>query len=137
MKQFIVLMGVIPILFIFLLQFTLDQKNNERIGRLQEYVYLAKEQAKQEGCFTPEIKKELIDKIEKDFGISEEEIALSLEEVPQYRTSVYDERELIYYKVSVPIEKIMAANGLLGISDKENRGMYTIESWTASELIRD
>lgn len=137
MKQFIVLMGVLPILFLFLFQFTLDQRNNERIGRLQEYVYSAKEQAKQEGCFTAQIKEEMIGKIEKDFGIAESEMEIVLEETPQYRTSEFDERELIYYKVSVPIIKIMAGNHLLGISDEENKGNYTIESWTASERIRE
>ena len=137
MKQFIVLMGVLPIMLIFLLQFALDQQNNERISRLQEYVYSAKEQAKQEGCFTPAIKSELIGHIEDDFEISEKEMEVTLEETPQYRRNEFDEREMIYYRISVPIKKIMAANELLGISDEENCGMYTIESWTASERIRD
>ncbi|MDF2654546.1 MAG: hypothetical protein K0R19_1020 [Bacillota bacterium] len=137
MKQFIVLMGVLPIMLVFLFQYALDQKNNDRINRFQEYVYQAKEQAKQEGCFTPKIKSELTDKIEGTFGIQEEEMILVLEQVPQYRTAEFDERELIYYKVAVPIEKIMAGNRFFGISDEDNRGMYTIESWTASELLRD
>ncbi|HVI39404.1 MAG TPA: hypothetical protein VM577_01995 [Anaerovoracaceae bacterium] len=137
MKQLIVLMGVLPILLIFLLQYALDQRNNDNIGRFQECVYQAKEQAKQEGCFTPEIKEAMIGKIEESFDIEEEDMEIVLEEVPQYRTSVFDQRELIYYKVSVPIDKIMAGNRLFGITDEENRGMYTIESWTASELIRE
>ena len=137
MKQLIVLMGVLPIMLVFLFQYALDQKNNDRITRFQECVYQAKEQAQQEGCFTPEIKEELIDKIGDYFSIAEDEIILALEEVPQYRTSVFDERELIYYKVSVPIEKIMAGNRFFGVSDEDNRGMYTIESWTASELLRE
>ncbi|MEL7657015.1 MAG: hypothetical protein AAGU75_14040 [Bacillota bacterium] len=137
MKQLIVLMGVLPILLIFLFQYTLDQRNNDNISRFQECIYQAKEQAKQEGCFTPAIRKELVDKIEKYFDIKEEEMEIILEDVPQYRTSDFDQRELIYYKVSVPINKIMAGNHLFGITDEENRGMYTIESWTASELIRE
>ncbi len=137
MKQLIVLMGVLPVMLVFLFQYALDQNNNDRIGRLQECVYQAKEQAKQAGCFTPEIKDAMIDKIEDHFGITEDEMVIVLEEVPQYRTSAFDERELIYYKVSVPIEKIMAGNRFFGISDKDNSGMYTIESWTASELIRE
>ena len=137
MKQFIVLMGVLPIILVFLFQYALDQKNNDQINRLQEHVYQAKEQAKQEGCFTPRIKEELVAKIEDSFGITEDEMVLVLEEVPQYRTTAFDERELIYYKVSVPIEKIMAGNRFFGISDDDNRGMYTIESWTASERLRD
>lgn len=137
MKQLIVLMGVLPILLVFLLQYALDQKNSDNVSRFQEYVYQAKEQAKQEGCFTPEIRGELIDKIKRDFNIEEEDMIIDLEEAPQYRTSVFDERELIYYRISVPIEKIMAGNRFFGIPDSENRGMYTIESWTASELLRE
>ncbi len=137
MKQMIVLMGVLPILLIFLAQYTLDQKNNDNINRLQECVYQAKEQAKQEGCFTDEIKEALIDKIENYFFISGDEIEIVLEDVPKYRTSAFDERELIYYKVSVPIKKIMAGNRFLGITDEDNSGIYTIESWTASELIKE
>ncbi|MDD3169459.1 MAG: hypothetical protein PHC91_08390 [Eubacteriales bacterium] len=135
MKQLIVLMGILPILLVFLLQYTLDQRNNDNISRLQECVYQAKEQAKQKGCFTPEIKEAMINKIGGYFGIEEEDMELTLEEVPQYRTSAFDQRELIYYRVSVPIEKIMAGNRFFGITDEENKGMYTIESWTASELI--
>lgn len=137
MKQLIVLMGILPILLVFLLQYTLDQRNNDNISRLQECVYQAKEQAKQKGCFTPEIKEAMIEKIEESFHISEEDMVIELEEVPQYRTSAFDQRELIYYKVSVPIEKIMAGNRFFGIPDEENRVLYTIESWTASELIRE
>lgn len=137
MKQLIVLMGILPILLIFLLQYTLDQRNNDNISRFQECVYQAKEQAKQKGCFTPEIKEEMIDKIEGTFGIEEEDMIIVLEEIPQYRTSIFDQRELIYYKVSVPIDQIMAGNRFFGIADEENRTMYTIESWTASELIRE
>lgn len=137
MKQLIVLMGILPILLVFLLQYTLDQRNNDSISRLQECVYQAKEQAKQKGCFTQEIKEAMIDKIEGYFDVSEEDMEIVLEEVPQYRTSVFDQRELIYYRVSVPIEKIMAGNRFFGITDEENRAMYTIESWTASELIRE
>ena len=137
MKQLIVLLGVLPIMLIFLMQYALDQKNNDNITRFQECVYQAKEQAKQEGCFTPEIKKDMIGKIKRDFHIEEGDMVLELESVPQYRISVFDQRELIYYKVSVPLEKLMAGNRLFGIPDSENRGMYTIESWTASELLRE
>lgn len=137
MKQFIVLLGVVPILLIFLLQYTLDQKNNENIGRLQNYVYTAKEQAKQLGYFDHNTKADLIEKITKDFGIHEEDMEIVVDETPKYRTGEFDERELIYYKISVPIEKIMAGNKFIGISDEDNRSMYTIENWTASELLRN
>lgn len=137
MKQFIILMAILPFLFLFLLQYTLDQQNSHHIARFQEHVYTAKEKAKQEGRFTGEIKEELVQKIAGDFDLDEGDIQVTLEEMPQYRTNVFDERELIHYKVSVPIDKIMAGNKFLGIPDNENSYMYTIESWTASEFIGD
>lgn len=135
MKQLIVLMGVLPILLLFLMQYTLEQKNNDSIQRFQEFVYASKEQAKQAGCYTQEIKQQLKHNISSNLNIPEDEITMTLTEVPKYRTSIYDERELIYYRVSVPIKKLMAGNKLLGIGDRENQGSYTIESSTASELL--
>jgi hypothetical protein len=49
MKQLIVLMGVHADLLVFLMQYALDQRNSDSISRFQEYVYQAKEQAKQKG----------------------------------------------------------------------------------------
>lgn len=135
MKQFIVLMGVLPILLVFLMQYTLEQKNNQNISTLQDYVYAAKEEAKQEGYFTEEIKEKMVANIADEFNIPISEIQVQLEDVPKYRVSQFDERELIGYKVTVPIEKIMAGGNLFSISKEENRGQYTIESWTASEKL--
>lgn len=137
MKQLIVLMGVLPIMLIFLLQYTLDQKNNDCIGRFQECVYQAKEQAKQAGCFTPQIRQQMIEKIEDNCNVKETQMLIDLDEMPKYRVSEFDERELIHYKVSIPIDKVMAGNRFMGISDDENKCMYTIESYTASELIKE
>ena len=139
MKNFIVLAAVLPLLLVFLLQFTLDQKNNANVGRFQEYVYTAKEQARQEGCFTESITAELRKNVARAFGISEAEVQIEATQTPQYRVNTFagpeDARGLIRYRVSVPLEKIMAGPRLFGIREEENRGLYTIESWTASERL--
>ncbi|MEG2200204.1 MAG: hypothetical protein RRY25_07980, partial [Anaerovorax sp.] len=121
----------------FLAQYALEQKNNRNISMLQEYVYAAKEEAKQAGCFTEDIKNRMVENIGKEFNIPTSQIQVQLQEVPKYRVSQFDRRELIRYKVTVPIEKIMAGGGLFSISEAENRGQYTIESWTASEKLRE
>ncbi|WP_027398259.1 hypothetical protein [Anaerovorax odorimutans] len=136
MKQLIVLMGVLPILVLFIMQYSLEQKNNDYIQRFQEYVYTAKEQAKQTGYFDENIKQELAHNLSTNLNIPDSEIVMNVTEVPKFRTNTYDDRELIYYKISVPIERLMAGNKFLGISDEDNRGWYTIESKTASELIK-
>lgn len=134
MKQFIVLMAVLPILIIFMLQMGLDQKNSEIASIVQSSVYAAKEQAKQEGCFTKEIKEKLKDDITKLTGISSNKINIEADSKTKYRYAKGDDR-LIYYKVTVKIDELMVANNIYGISDDNNSYNFTIESYTASEKL--
>jgi len=141
MKNLIVLAAVLPFLLIFMMQFTLDQRNSENIGRLQSYVYTAKEEAKQVGCFNDEIEARMRKKIAEDFQISDEEIHAKVTKEVQYRVNQFEEdqdvplRGMIYYRIAVPIEKVIAGNKFFGIEDKENEGQYIIESYTASERL--
>lgn len=135
MKQFIVLLGILPLLLVFLVQFSLEQTNSSRLDRLHNHVSAAKEVAKQDGYFTQENMERMKANIARDFKIDKDTILVDATITPRYRVNGFDERELIYYKVSVPIEQIMAGNRLFGISDEENRGYYTIVSYTASERL--
>lgn len=138
MKQLIVLTAVLPLMLIFMAQFTLDQKNNHAINIIQEEVYTAKEQAKQEGCFTPAIIQDLKDNISGKLDISHSDILVTATETPCYRINYFDlsgERGLIHYSVSVPINKIMAGGSLLGIGQEKNKAIYTVEGVAASELL--
>ena len=140
MKQLIVLAGVLPILLLFLAQYTLDQKNSAAVSFVQEQVYTAKEQAKQEGCFTPAIQEELKGKISEKLSLAAEDILIEATESRHYRTNGFQGwggRGLIHYKVSIPIEKVMAGGTLLGIGPKENRGYYVVEGSAASERLPD
>jgi hypothetical protein len=131
------LAAVLPLLMVFVMQFALEQMNQGRIAALQELVYGAKEQAKQEGRFTPAIKSALARDIAERFRISESEVVIEADNRVKYRRNKFDEREMIAYRIEVPIEKIMAGNRLLGISDEANAGRYVIEGSTASEKLRD
>jgi hypothetical protein len=44
-------------------------------------------------------------------------------------------RGLIYYKVSVPMGQIMAGPRLFGIREEDNQLLFSVEGWTASELL--
>ncbi|WP_312094144.1 hypothetical protein [Aminipila sp.] len=134
MKQFIVLMGILPILIIFMLQMGLDQKNSQMISIIQSSVYAAKEEAKQEGCFTEEIKENLKKDITRLTGIEPDRIRVESDSKVKYRYNRGKERQ-IHYKVSVKIDKLMAANSVYGISDRDNGYDFVIESYTASEKI--
>jgi hypothetical protein len=135
MKQLIVFLAVIPIMLIFVMQFGLEQMNNSRILRLENFVYSAKEIAKQTGYFSDGNITDLKSKIAKEFDVNADEVIFEGTITPKYRVNQFDERELIFYKVSVPIKKIMAGAGLLGISEEDNQGYYIIDSFTSSECL--
>lgn len=134
MKQFIVLMAVLPIMMIFLLQFATDQVSSEKIAFIQSVVYTAKEDAKQEGCFTDEIKSRIVSEISEGISVPEEYIEVIADEDIKYRYEKGEGR-IINYKVSVRLDEIMAGGEFLGIDKNRNSAVYTIESYTASERI--
>ncbi len=134
MKQFIVLMAVLPIMLIFLLQFTADQVNGEKAAFIQSVVYAAKEDAKQEGYFTEEIKSRIVKEISEGISVPAEYIEVATGDEIKYRYAKGDGR-LIHYRVSVKLDGVMAGGRFLGISDNENTVTYVIDSYTASEKI--
>lgn len=142
MKQFIVLVAILPLMLVFFVQFSMDQVNSSRTGLLTDMVYAAKEKAKQEGCFTKDITDELRDNICSAFGISPSDVVIEATDTVKYRimdagtyTQADWERGLIYYKVSVPVGELMAGRRLFGIRESDNTYLYTIESYTASERL--
>jgi len=140
MKQFIVLAAILPLMLVFISQYVLDQKNSAVISTVQEIVYTAKEQAKQEGCFTDEIKNYIRDNISAALEIDGEEVLIDATETRQYRINYFEpgrERGLIHYSISVPIDRVMAGGSLFGIRDEDNTALYTVEGVTASERLPD
>lgn len=138
MKQLIVLAAVLPIMMIFLVQFGLDQRNNLVMSILQQEVYTAKEEAKQEGYFSEDIVNRLKDSLSAKLGISQEDVLVVASDIIKYRVNYFDpgkERGLIYYSVSVPVGKLMAGGNLLGIKAEDNKTVYTVEGMTASEKL--
>jgi len=134
MKQFIVLMAVLPILLLFMLQFTYDQRTNQIIGQVQAIVYAAKEEAKQVGCFTEEMKGNIKADIGRATGVSPDEVQVISDGVVKYRYAAGENR-LIYYTVRVPIEEVMAGSAMFRIDPSENKYIYVIDSYTASEKV--
>ena len=142
MKQFLVLAAILPLMLVFFVQFSMDQINSSRIGILTDIVYAAKEEAKQEGCFTSQIRSELTANISSALGIDPSEVRIEATDTVRYRimnAGGYGrddwERGLIYYKGSVPIGELMAGRRLFGIREQDNLYYYTIESYTASEKL--
>lgn len=134
MKQFIVLMAVLPILLLFLMQFSMDQRNSQRLGRIQDLIYISKESARQEGYFSLELKEKLREDLSRTAGVAPEEIVIECDDIIKYRYNSGEDR-LIYYRIEVPIKKVMAGSRIFGITEEENGYTYVIDSYTASEKI--
>ena len=137
MKQLIVLCAVLILLAAILLQIPLQAVNYDRRHAIMFYVNNAKEMAKQEGYYTDEILNDLKNNIAKKMKISESEIIINdnTTRTPKYRPEQFDERELIYLKISVPFKNIIAASSFFGTSD--NQRYYVIEEITTSERLRN
>ena len=120
MKQFIVLTAALPILMIFVMQIGYDQKTNYAIGIVHDVVYVAKEQAKEEGDFTWEIQERLRRNLNNRLGIPLDDIVIICRQ----------ENDILFYRVEVPMKDIVAGSKLLGISDKDNQYVYVIDSFT-------
>lgn len=134
MKQFIVLLAIFPVMMLFLLQFAADQRHGRMIGEIQEIVYSAKELAKQEGYFSTEICNEMREGLSRVVGVGPEGIII---ESPPWIKNRYGDGEdrLIYFKVSIPIRRVMAGSEFFGWTEEENTYQYVIDSYTASERI--
>ena len=134
MKQFIVLMAVLPIMLVLLLQFTNDQANSEKVAFVQSVVYAAKEDAKQEGCFTDEIKERIVSDICEGLSVPPEYVEIEADDEVKYRYAEGEGR-YINYRVSVRLDNVMAGGRLLGIEEEKNFTTYVIDSYTASEKL--
>lgn len=143
MKQFIVLLAVLPLMLVFFVQFSVDQMNSLKTARLSDIVYAAKEQAKQEGCFSDALQGEMREEIASELGISIDRVRIEADSIPVSRLYSADgfsssdwERGLIHYRVSVDIGPAMAGTALFGIKDKHNVYTCVIDSYTASERLK-
>jgi len=125
LKQFIVLTAVLPILMAFVMQVAYDQKNNRAISIIHDMVYVAKEQAKEEGSFSWEIQERLRRNLSNVLKIPASEISIFCR----------DEDDILFYRVEVPIKDVMAGSKLFGIANKDNQYKYVIDSYTKSRAL--
>ncbi len=139
MKQFIVLAATLPLLLVFIMQFSADQQYRLSVVAVDDAVYAAKEMARQEGCFTPEIidwlKQEISKKV-KSVEPAEVVIGKGTDTEPVYRITAAGGTGLIHYQISVPMKNTMAGRSLLHASGEPVR-WYIIDAYTPSELLPD
>ncbi|MDR0817679.1 MAG: hypothetical protein LBN35_03475 [Clostridiales Family XIII bacterium] len=122
MKQFIVLLAVLPLMLGMLMQIGLAQTNFTKIMRIEQIIEDYRYEASEAGGFTPEMKQEMAAKLARASGTGAGEIYLNLD--PPRPADMEGE---INYSIVLPAGKLVAANRLFGIKDKDNDGYYKIE----------
>ncbi len=132
MKQFIVLLAILPILLLFMMQIVYEQKNIAKVNLIQSIVYSAKEDAKQAGYFSREHQEQVIEELLAIPGV-EGATMTSNQKTPQKRYSLGSNR-FIDYRIELVMTEIMAGGGTI-IDEEDNRYVYVIEGYTASEFL--
>ncbi len=138
MKQMIILMAVLPILLVFVLQFSVQEQRRYEIARGEALLAVSIEKAKMEGGFTLTNKSQLLGDLAKLFQVTRDEIQMDTSSSVKYRQNSAEgigDRGEIPYKIIIPIKKVMAGASLFGISEEENRGQYVMEGTFASERL--
>lgn len=136
MSNYIAVIILLPYLAFFPVQYGLQTVNHHMISNFESIVDTAKEEAKQDGYFTPENIERMKAEIARKYtDISADEITIEVTTVPKYRLNHFDERELIEYKISVPINKIFVGGSFFGISDEKNKKVYSLKGAVPSERI--
>ena len=136
MKNFIAGMAVLLLLVIFPLQSTLELVNDQRLARFDEIVYKATQTARVDGYF----KQTTVDQLRADLraafsDLSDGDIYIDVTTTPKYRTNVFDERELVYYDIRIPVKKLVVAPAILGINESDNQYISCKRGFVLSEVL--
>lgn len=134
MKDFIVMLAILPLLIIFVFQFACDYRGFEEVQAVENIVYEAGEKARQEGGFGSETIAGIRSEIAKHVGTDESEVEISVS-AGAGEVGRFDDERLIYYTVTVEIPEAMAGGKLLKLKDTENRRKIKVSGYIASEYV--
>ena len=136
MKTFIVTIAAIILLMVFPMQNVQDIVNSHKIERFDEIVYSACQKARTDGRFTESNISQMKESILSEFpDISEDEIIIEVTESMEYKRFEFDAREIINYRIGIPIKRIVKLGKFLGIEDEDNRFNYIMEGYVLSEAV--
>jgi len=136
MKTFIVTIAAVILLMVFPMQNVQDIVNSHKIERFDEIVYSACQKARTDGRFTPSNISQIKESILEVFpDVSEDEIIIKVTTSAKYKRFEFDTREIIEYRIGVPIKRIVNMGRFLGIEDKDNRFNYIMEGYVLSEAV--
>jgi hypothetical protein len=120
MKQFIVLLAILPLMLGLLMQTGLAQGNFALTVRAESIVRDAREAAADAGGFTDGLRAETAARLADIAGVPPGDIAVTADGAP-------GADGVLRYRFGIPIRRLMAAPALFGVRDRENFGVYVIE----------
>ncbi len=135
MKEYIVGFAIFLVLIFFPLQWSINQINHYKIQTANNIVYNSAQKARTDGYFKQSNLDELRIQLATKLKVEPSKVRIEATTTPKYRLDNFDEREMIYFEVGIPIDKIIAANIFYGISDQANSYEYIISGEVPSELL--
>lgn len=136
MKEFIILIIIIPILLYFPVQFVVNEQNHNRMLTVENIVHEAVKTARTDGYFTTTNINKMVADLQTAFpSINQSNIVITVTQTPKYRREVFDQREMISYDIEIPIDEIVAMPGMFGISSSDNKFMFPVKGEVTSEVL--
>ena len=135
MKNIIILWPLMLLLMFFPAQFCADTINNMKRNAFNNIVDNHIQIARSDGCFTAANTNAMSTELSTALYINNGDISINVTTTPVYRTTSFDDRQTIKYSVFVPINKMIAMNKFLNISDANNTSNYGIIGESPSELL--
>ncbi|MEB8637971.1 hypothetical protein P4H32_30380 [Bacillus cereus] len=127
--------ALIMFLLFFPLQYLINQQNHHDMNSGTEIVHRYAQKARTTGYFTPQILSDMRADLATKLRLTPGEITIFATTTPKYRLNTFDQREMIYYEVQLPIKRLIAINRFMGVSDIDNQMTYTIKGEVASEAL--
>ena len=133
MKQFIVIAVSLPLMLLLLMEFVYNERQMSMLFCATDYVYSAREEAKQEGMFTEDIKDNLKKNLSRLYGSEESKIVIQSSAERKYRYAENSDDRYIEYKVIFPIGRLYIGSGVTKNSPEYS---YVISGCAPSEYIK-
>ncbi len=137
MTKFIAFALSIMLLLFFPLQAGVERINHYKMASTDNIVHGYSQKARIEGRFSESITDAMIRDLRDYLKIPESEIVVEVTTDMRYRTDRFNQTEFIYYKVAIPIERIIAMHQFWGLSGEENQMYYVVEGVVGSERLPD
>lgn len=116
-------------------QFTADNINHEKIVAFDSIVDKYAQASRINGCFTTNDVNNMKKELAQALYLNQSDITFTGNMTPKYRTNQFNQAQMIHFKVTVPIKKLLAFEIYWGVSDNQNQANYVDDGAVPSELL--